>query len=72
VNCLDCALDGIDTTAVGICTDCGGAVCLLHAVVTAQHRTVDAALNRRIAIDPPARVLRCSTCDAADRATGKY
>jgi hypothetical protein len=69
VNCLDCAQTADrDRAAVGICRDCGAAVCRDHAVVRRRRRVRLAIIMRPVGVDPPARVLRCTTCDAAYRA----
>jgi hypothetical protein len=61
VNCFDCGSAGV----VGICTDCGAAVCRDHVVAAEVHLTRIAAINRQVTVEPPARQLRCTTCNAA-------
>ena len=69
MNCLDCAQAAAwDRAAVGICRDCGAAVCLDHAVVRDRRRIRQAVIMYSLPVEPPARVLRCTTCDAAYRA----
>jgi LSD1 subclass zinc finger protein len=65
MNCFDCAAHSMSVTAVGVCADCGAGVCLEHAHVTARWLTRTAALNRTVTIEPPARTVRCSLCQAA-------
>ena len=66
MNCYDCAtLDHLARSAVGVCHDCGAAICETHAVTRAHHLTRPAVMLREVPVDPPARMLRCTTCDAA-------
>ena len=65
MNCLDCATVNTDTPAIGNCVDCGSGVCLEHAVVRERHLTKTALINREVAVEPPARVVRCRVCDAS-------
>jgi len=69
MNCLDCVNDAeLANAAVGVCSDCGAGVCRAHARVTARQLHVDAVIARRIAVDPPARVVRCGMCQSAHTA----
>jgi hypothetical protein len=66
MNCYDCApLDHLARSAVGVCHDCGAAICETHAVTRIHQLTRSAVMLREVPVDPPARVLRCTTCDAA-------
>ncbi len=66
MNCFDCSTqDHLARPAVGMCHDCGAAVCEIHAVVRAHHLTRVTTILREENVEPPARVLRCTTCDAA-------
>ena len=65
MNCFDCAALDTTTAAVALCVDCGAAVCAAHAHVTARRLTCTAAINRIVPIDPPARTIRCTVCQAA-------
>ena len=66
VNCYDCATqDRLAQPAVAVCHDCGAAVCDHHAITRAHHLTRPAVILREEPVDPPARTIRCSTCDAA-------
>ena len=68
MNCFDCALDGIVTPAVAVCHDCGVGVCIEHAVAREHHLTRTATINRIIVVEPPARLVRCEICSAANDA----
>jgi hypothetical protein len=69
MDCLDCLLDsGRPTDTVGICTACGAGVCLDHAVIVEHPLTRTAVIMRDIPVEPPARLLRCPTCQAAHQA----
>jgi hypothetical protein len=65
MNCFDCAALGDHAGAVAICADCGAAVCHVHAHVTARWLTRTMAINRVVAVEPPARTIRCRVCQAA-------
>ena len=65
MNCLDCASLGRHTPAVGICTDCGAGICADHARLSPHWLTRTAAVNRVVAVEPPARLLRCPVCQSA-------
>jgi hypothetical protein len=66
MNCFECAIqDRVAQVAVGICHDCGAAVCERHAVPRAHYLTRTAAILREESVEPAARTLRCQSCDAA-------
>jgi hypothetical protein len=65
VNCFDCAVLGGHVAAVAVCADCGAALCHDHARVTARWLTRTMVINRVVAIEPPARTIRCAICQAA-------
>ena len=65
MNCFDCAALGDHVDAVAICADCGAAVCHDHAHVTARWLTRTMLINRVVAVEPPARTIRCAVCQAA-------
>jgi hypothetical protein len=65
MNCFDCAALGDQVPAVAICADCGAAVCPRHAHVTARWLTRTMVINRVVAVEPPARTIRCTVCQAA-------
>lgn len=64
MNCLDCSLDDRTVPAVGVCSDCGAAVCSDHASIRLHHLTRVVPLNRLVLVEPPARVVRCLVCAA--------
>jgi hypothetical protein len=69
MDCLDCLLDSRQhSVAVGTCVDCGAGVCLDHAVILEHWLTRAAAIMREVPVEPPARLIRCATCDAPHRA----
>lgn len=71
MNCFDCAAIGEQTAAVAICADCGAALCPGHSSVTARWLTRTMIINRVVAVEPPARAIRCAVCQAArDAAPG--
>ena len=65
MNCFDCAALGDQAAAVAVCADCGAAVCHDHAHVTARWLTRTMVINRVVAVEPPARTIRCGVCQAA-------
>jgi len=65
MNCFDCAALGGHAAAVAICADCGAAVCARHAHVTPRWLTRTMVINRVVAVEPPARTIRCGVCQAA-------
>jgi hypothetical protein len=66
MNCYDCITQHhLARPAVAVCHDCGAAVCDTHAVARAHHLTRIATILREETVEPAARVLRCTTCDAA-------
>ena len=65
MNCFDCAALGEQTAGVAICADCGAAVCPAHAHVTPRWLTRTMVIDRTVAIEPPARTICCTVCQAA-------
>ena len=65
MSCFDCAARGEAADAVAVCADCGAAVCYEHAHVTAHWLTETMPINRVVAVEPPARTVRCGICRAA-------
>ena len=65
MNCFDCAALGDQASAVAICADCGAAVCQRHAHVTPRWLTRTVVINRTMAVEPPARTIRCGVCQGA-------
>ena len=70
MNCFDCAARGLPTQAVAVCADCGAGLCPDHAHVAARWLTRTLAVNRTVAIQPPARTIYCGICQAAHDARG--
>jgi hypothetical protein len=70
--CLDCNRDRqLLAPAVAVCADCGAGVCEDHLVVRTHHLTRVEPQVREAPVDPPARRVRCVTCDDAwQAATG--
>jgi hypothetical protein len=68
MHCFDCAALGDATAAVAICADCGAAVCSAHAHVTPRWLTRTMVINRVVAVEPPARTIRCTVCQATREA----
>ncbi|MFI5569188.1 DUF2180 family protein [Streptomyces sp. NPDC051740] len=68
MHCLDCAGIGAQVAAVGVCAQCGAAVCAVHAGVSEQYLTCTKPVSRQAATEPPARRLLCGTCATAHRA----
>ena len=54
VNCFDCVALGQPADAVAVCADCGAAMCLDHAHVTARWLTRTMLINRIVLVEPPA------------------
>jgi hypothetical protein len=66
VNCYDCVTqDHLARPAIGVCHDCGAATCETHAITRAHHLTRITTILREETVEPPARMLRCTTCDNA-------
>ena len=68
MNCFDCAFVGAVTPALAVCHDCGAAVCADHVVARDHYLTRTATINRVVAVEPPARLVRCVACTAAHHA----
>ena len=65
MRCFDCAALGSLSEAVGVCGDCGAAICTDHAHVAVRWLVRMAAINRPVRVEPPARAIRCGVCQAA-------
>ncbi len=65
MNCFDCAALGRTVEGVAVCADCGAGVCLDHAQVTPRWLTRAMPINRTVALEPPARIIRCGLCQQA-------
>ena len=68
MNCLDCADIGSPAPAVGICHSCGAGVCMDHARVHDHYLTRTEPIDQVIRIEPPARLIWCEACSAANEA----
>ncbi|MGH3997171.1 MAG: DUF2180 family protein [Pseudonocardiaceae bacterium] len=56
------------SAAIGVCVECGAAVCDAHAVVRERHDLLQGSYTP-ITVSPPARILRCAVCDETYRAS---
>ncbi len=73
MNCYDCATHDMTRPAIGICHDCGAGVCTDHARIETKYLTRLVPLGMPVAVEPPARTIRCPTCDDAnDAATHRH
>ncbi len=72
MNCFDCAAIGDQTEAVAICSDYGAAVCFAHVQVMPRSLTRTMAINSVVAVEPPARTIRCTVCQAACDAAPRH
>ena len=68
MNCLDCASHDRASPAVGVCHGCGAGVCLDHAIARDRYLTRIIPISMEVEVEPPARILRCAVCAAADDA----
>ena len=68
MNCLDCPDINRPTAAVGVCHSCGAGVCKVHAHVYDHYLTRTEPIDQLITIEPPARLILCGVCSAADEA----
>jgi hypothetical protein len=76
MKCLDCLAEpagqwligDAPQPAVAMCGRCGAGLCERHAVVGTEALTVTVTINHKVAVEPPARSIRCRQCDAAERA----
>ncbi|MEU0194988.1 DUF2180 family protein [Streptomyces afghaniensis] len=68
MHCLDCTGIGAQVAAVGVCVQCGAAVCAVDAEVPEQYLTCTKPVSRAVATEPPVRRLLGSTWAEAHRA----
>jgi hypothetical protein len=68
MHCMDCLAASERQTAVGICTQCGAAVCVRHAQVGQQLLACTKPVYRTVVTEPAVRRLLCATCAAAHAA----
>ena len=69
---FDCAALGGHADAVAICADCGAAVCPDYVHVTARWLTRTRVINRVVAVERPARTIRCAACKGARDRADRY
>jgi hypothetical protein len=70
MNCLDCHDDRqLVVPAVAVCVQCGAGCCREHSASRTGPRFRFGALGREDLVQPPARLIMCNICDAAERAT---
>ena len=73
MKCFDCAALGQSADALAVCPGCGAAVCSDHAHLGPRWLSYTAVINRTVAVEPPARTIRCSVCQAAhDAVPARY
>lgn len=68
MNCLDCNNPTTPIPAVAVCHDCGAGICTDHAVIEAHYLTRMIPLGMPVAVEPPARIIRCVACANANDA----
>ena len=68
MHCMDCLTADQQTAAIGICAQCGAAVCSRHVQVGQQFLACTRPVYRTAATEPPVRRLLCTTCAAAHAA----
>jgi hypothetical protein len=69
MNCFDCAdINPPAPAAVGVCHSCGAGVCKDHAIVLDHYLTRTEPIDQVITIEPPARLIWCGVCFAANNA----
>jgi hypothetical protein len=65
VNCLDCATNGKQTPAVGLCHSCSAALCLHHMEVVQYYLETSRPICGTAALPIAGRVILCRTCRKA-------
>jgi hypothetical protein len=68
MHCLDCYSDGRQTPTIGVCRQCGAAVCAQHVQLCEQFLTCTKPVSRTVAVEQPVRRVLCRTCSAAHQA----
>ena len=68
MNCLDCHGAGRQVASVGVCAQCGAAVCAEHAVVSAQSLSCTKPVYCTVTTEPSVRRLLCRPCAAGHQA----
>ena len=62
MNCLDCNNPTTHVPAVAVCHDCGAGICADHANIEPNYLTRMVPLGMPVAVEPPGRIIRCTTC----------
>lgn len=65
MNCLDCQDSSTQAPAIGVCHQCGAAVCAEHVVVQSKRLSCLRAVARVVVIDRPVRRVLCRACAQA-------
>jgi len=68
MNCCECSLKDTTSTAVGVCSQCGAALCREHVSVCVREIVHTNAVGSPTIHDPAGRTLCCATC--RDAGTG--
>ena len=68
MNCLDCNNRTTIVAAVAICHECGAGICAEHASIETHYLTKMIPLGMPRAVEPPGRIIRCTTCTQANNA----
>lgn len=63
MNCYDCHQNNTTTPAVGICHECGVAICAQHGTKTTQQFAT--TLSMGLIARPTLGILRCHPCNEA-------
>ena len=68
MNCYECSLKDTTSTAIGVCSQCGVALCREHVNVCVSEIVHTNAVGSPTIHDPAGRSLCCDTC--RDAGTG--
>jgi hypothetical protein len=63
--CYECARQGLQREAVGLCTHCSAGLCIEHAKVVNTAVTADRPILRTMTLPLQARKLLCQVCKEA-------
>jgi len=66
MQCFEHAKQGVEKAAVAICSSCGAAVCLEHAVVSEKAVTAPRAVASVQVLPVKAQKVLCQVCAAAE------
>ena len=72
MNCLDCTGSSVSTVAVAVCHSCGAGVCTDHANIRDHYLTRTEPIDQVVRIEPPARLIWCGACAAANEAAAHH